>query len=236
MPWKECSKVDERGEFVRLAKVEGAKVSRLCERFGISRKTGHKWLRRFDSHEELADRSRRPQDSPRRTARKMEQAVLGIRDRHPAWGGRKIARRLRDQGFGQVPAPSTVTSILHRHGLITPEASYAAQPWQRFEHEAPNALWQIDFKGDFATASARCHPLTVLDDHSRYSLALQACPSVSTHSVQPHLQHVFERYGLPVRINPGQTVVTTIPSFKSSAPKPFDNPTKANLLALYGTK
>src|SRR3981081_1578656 len=115
MPWKECSKVEQRGEFVSLARVEGAKVTRLCERFGISRKTGHKWLRRFDSQESLADRSRRPQHSPAGTARKMEQAVLGVHDRHPAWGGRKIAARLQDIGHQGVPAASTITEILRRH-------------------------------------------------------------------------------------------------------------------------
>jgi len=127
--------------------------------------------------------------------------VVQLRLAHPSWGGRKIARRLADQGLGEVPAPSTVTNILHRHGLITPESSKASEHWCRFEHEQPNALWQIDFKGDFAMAAARCYPLTVLDEHSRFNLALRACPSVGTDSVRPHLEQVFARYGLPVRIN-----------------------------------
>ena len=203
MPWQARAVMDVKQEFVELALQEGANRRELCRRFGISPSTGYALLARHASEGRaaLVPRSRRPHASPTRTGAQLEQAVLALRREHPAWGGRKIARRLRDQGHAEVPAPSTVTSILHRHGLITPEASYAAQPWKRFEHEAPNALWQIDFKGDFATASARCHPLTVLDDHSRYSLALQAFPSVSTHHVQPHLQHVFERYGLPARIN-----------------------------------
>ena len=61
------------------------------------------------------------------------------------------------------PTPSTVTRIPHRHGLITPKASEAASPWHRFEHDAPNALWQMNFKGHFETAQGRCHPLTILD-------------------------------------------------------------------------
>jgi len=203
MPWQARAVMDVKQEFVDLARQEGANRRELCRRFGISPSTGYALLVRHASEGRaaLVPRSRRPHASPTRTQPPLEHAVLALRREHPAWGGRKIARRLRDQGYAEVPAPSTVTSILHRHGLITPEASYAAQPWKRFEHEAPNALWQIDFKGDFATASARCHPLTVLDDHSRYSLALQACPSVSTQHVQPHLQQVFERYGLPARIN-----------------------------------
>ena len=109
----------------------------------------------------------------------MEDLVTRLREQHPSWGGRKIARRLRDLGHAQAPPPSTVTAILHRHGLISLQASLAAQHWQRFEHDSANALWQIDFKGDFATEQARCYPLTLLDDHSRFNLALQACPSVA---------------------------------------------------------
>jgi transposase InsO family protein len=195
--------MDVKQEFVALATQEGANRRELCRRFGISPSTGYALLARHarEGRAGLVPRSRRPHASPTRTALALEQAVLALRREHPSWGGRKIARRLADQGWAEVPAPSTVTSILHRHGLITLEASLAAQPWQRFEHEQPNALWQIDFKGDFATASARCHALTVLDDHSRYNLALQACADVSTASVQLPLQRVFQRYGLPARIN-----------------------------------
>jgi transposase InsO family protein len=126
--------------------------------------------------------------------------VLALRREHPAWGGRKIARRLGDLGQAQL-APSTVTHILHRHGLIAPEASRASQPWQRFEHDVPNSLWQIDFKGHFATLAGRCHGLTLLDDHSRFSLLLSALPRTDTAPVQAQLIQAFERYGLPLRIN-----------------------------------
>jgi transposase InsO family protein len=130
----------------------------------------------------------------------VETAVLQLRDRCPAWGGRKIARVLeRDRGLEL--APSTVTSVLHRHGRISEQASQAATPWHRFEHDTPNSLWQIDFKGHFATAAQRCHPLTVLDDHSRFSIVLQALADEKRASVQPVLQTAFERFGLPDRIN-----------------------------------
>jgi transposase InsO family protein len=190
-------------EFVELASHEGANRRELCRRFGISPKTGYALLARHaqEGVGAFAERSRRPHSSPARTAAAVEQAVIELRTQHPCWGGRKIARRLLELGHPQVPPPSTITTILHRHGLITATASLAAQHWQRFEHEAPNALWQIDFKGDFETASARCYPLTLIDDHSRFNLALQACPSVAAASVQPHLQRVFERYGLPLRMN-----------------------------------
>lgn len=187
---------DQRQEFVGLASQADANVSQLCRRFGISRKTGYKWLSRDD----LADRCRRPHSSPSSTAAELQAKVLAIRGEHPAWGGRKIAHVLaRDQGVRL--APSTATSVLRRHGLISTTASQGATAWQRFEHEAPNALWQIDFKGHFATDTARCHPLTVLDDHSRFNLVLQALDSQRREPVQRTLQRAFEHYGLPERIN-----------------------------------
>jgi transposase InsO family protein len=203
MPWQPKDLMDTREEFVTLALQEGANRRELCRRFGISPKTGYALLKRFASQGNgaLAPSSRRPLSSPSRTAPEVEQAVVALRQQHPAWGGRKIGRRLFDLGCLQVPPASTITAILHRHGLIRPEASLAAQPWQRFEHEVPNALWQIDFKGDFAMAASRCYPLTLIDDHSRFNLTLSACANVKATSVQPHLQRVFERYGLPVRIN-----------------------------------
>lgn len=204
MVWMEKSTVSLRQEFVRLASQEGANKRDLCRRFGISPKTGYKWLARVAQGEPvaqvLADRSRRPHTSPARSSQALEQAVLTLRGEHPAWGGRKIARRLADLDQCQV-APSTVTHILRRHGLITEQASQAAQPWQRFEHDAPNSLWQIDFKGHFATLAGRCHGLTLLDDHSRFSLLLSALSRTNATCVRTQLTHAFRRYGLPLRIN-----------------------------------
>jgi transposase InsO family protein len=203
MVWMEKSVVSQRQEFVLLAQQEGANVRALCRQFGISPKTGYKWINRQVAAGEqpaLQDRSRRPLNSPCRSAAAVEQAVVDLRHSHPAWGGRKIARRLSDLGHGTV-APSTVTRILHRHGLISAEASAQSRPWQRFEHEAPNSLWQIDFKGHFPTLAGRCHPLTLLDDHSRFNLLLQAHARTDTAHVQPELEAAFRRYGMPLRIN-----------------------------------
>lgn len=204
MVWMEKSTVSLRQEFVELARQEGANKRQLCRRFGISPKTGYKWLQRaaqeLPTAQALADRSRRPHTSPTRSADAIEQQVLALRQAHPAWGGRKIARRLADLGH-VAPAPSTVTHILHRHGLITQAASQAAQPWQRFEHDAPNSLWQIDFKGHFATLAGRCHALTLLDDHSRFNLLLCALSRTDNAAVRPQLIQAFRRYGLPLRIN-----------------------------------
>lgn len=199
MPWMERNRMSLRGEFVGLAAVAGANVSELCRRFGISRKTGYKWLGR--AAEGLADRSRRPANSPRRSPVSIEAEILKLRDRQVDWGARKLKRRLLDQGVVGIPAVSTITAILHRHGRISEAATAAAQHWLRFEHPAPNDLWQIDFKGHFALGQGRCHPLTVLDDHSRFNVILKACQGENMQEVQPHFIAGFRRFGLPLQIS-----------------------------------
>jgi transposase InsO family protein len=200
MPWSEVSRMDSREEFIQLALV-GANLSALCRRFGISRKTGYKWLGRRASGAGVADRSRRPVSSPKRTEAAREAAVLVLRAEHPSWGGRKIRRRLLDLGAATAPAASTISGILRRHGLIDPAEAVRHTAFKRFEHPWPNALWQMDFKGHFAHAAGRCHPLTVLDDHSRFSICLAACDNERTQTVRAQLTARFQRYGLPERIN-----------------------------------
>ena len=201
MAWQVRDTVSIRLEFVTLATQPGANKRELCRRYAITPQTGYKWLDRFDgTPESLVDKSRRPRSSPGRTGESIERAVIALRAQHPDWGGRKIARRLADLGQTQV-APSTVTAILHRHGLICPHASEQAAPTQRFEHEEPNALWQMDFAGYFHTLAGACYPLAVLDDHSRFNIALTANAKFATADIRPQLQTAFQRYGLPVRIN-----------------------------------
>lgn len=201
MPWETKDLMSLREEFIHLATQPGANRRDLCRRFGISPQTAYKWLGRFATEgiNGLTDRSRRPQCSPSLTPVDIQSRVIELRQQHPAWGGRKISRRLHDLGMASV-APSTVSSILHRHGLIAAEA--ASRPaWQRFEHEMPNALWQADFKGYFDTLAGRCSPLTVIDDHSRFNLVLQACDNTRADTVRTYLEAAFRRYGLPVRMN-----------------------------------
>jgi transposase InsO family protein len=202
MPWKERNRMSLRQEFVVMALAEGVNVRRLCRQFSISPKTGYKWLARYEAGgvAALQDQSHRPHRSPRRTCGEVEQRVLAMRDEHAAWGGRKIAARLGHLGYRKVPSPSTVTDILRRHGRIDPEAAAAHRPSQRFEHPRPNDLWQMDFKGPLTLPSGPCHPLTILDDHSRFALALRACANQQTDTVQAVLIHVFRVYGLPWRM------------------------------------
>jgi transposase InsO family protein len=197
MPWREVSIMDQRREFVRLAMQEGANRRELCRRFGIHPDTGYKWVGRWAAGDrELADRSRRPHTSPRRSAAAIEELVLGVRDAHPAWGARKIARCLDREGVTP-PSFSTVHEILCRHGrVVAPPGGPRAQ--QRFEMAAPNQLWQMDFKGWVRLANEmRCHPLTVVDDHSRYALCLAACANERGDTVRDRLALAFRRYGLP---------------------------------------
>ena len=196
MPWREVSKMDEREEFVRLALQPGANRRELCRRFGIHPDTGYKWLARFQAGEPLTDRSRRPHHSPERTPGAIEEQVLGLRDAHPAWGARKLTSSLERGGLA-MPAASTVHAILLRHGrIVAPAGGPGAH--LRFEKEAPNRLWQMDFKGHIALAAGgRCHPLTIVDDHSRYAIALAACADERGRTVQERLIAAFRRYGLP---------------------------------------
>jgi transposase InsO family protein len=203
MPWKECLSVDLRREFVLLAWAEESNVAALCRRFGISRKTGYKWMRRFKSAgvDALKDQSRRPRRSPNIMPEETEREVIALRRQHRSWGGRKIQARLRTLGQIKAPSPAAITRALHRHGLIAPPGLYKERAPGRFEHALPNDLWQMDFKGHFAlTNGRRCHPLTVLDDHSRYSVLLQACSNEQGQTVQHHLIDAFKRYGLPRRM------------------------------------
>lgn len=200
MPWNTRPVKTQRLEFVTLAGQAGSNIRELCRRYGISPKTGYKWLTRFRTAgaEGLADQSRRPKASPRQCAPGMAQAVIELRQTHPTWGGRKLRRRLQDLRHAAVPAASTCTQIVRRAQLLDPAASAARTPFQRFERAQPNELWQMDFKGHIGTqAGPRCHPLTMLDDHSRFNLLLSPEADERGASVQRALYPVFAQYGLP---------------------------------------
>jgi putative transposase len=197
MPWQEVSMSDARREFVRLALQEGANRRELCRRFGIHPDTGYKWLSRWAAGErDLSDRSRRPHLSPLRSDAGLEARVVAVRAQHRAWGARKIAHVLVAAGMAS-PAVSTVHAILTRHGLVVPPAG-GAPASLRFEKEAANLLWQMDFKGWVRLSDGRrCHPLTLIDDHSRYCPGLEACADEQGATVRACLEGIFRRHGLP---------------------------------------
>jgi hypothetical protein len=143
VPWTEGSIMSFRAEFVMLASGEGANVRGLCRSYGISAQTGYKWLSRAasDPEEQFANRSRRPRSSPGRTPAAVEAKVVALRSAHPRWGGRKLAHRLHDLGEPKVPAPSTITEILCRHGRLDEGEFLTPHAMIRFERERPNELW-----------------------------------------------------------------------------------------------
>lgn len=197
MPFKEVSKMSLKREFTALASQPGANMSELCRRFKVSRPTGYKWLKRFilEGESGLDERSRRPRSSPREISDGMQELILEVRNERPKWGARKIKRYLENNGKRGLPSPSTITEILRRNEKL--DVGGASREYRRFEREAPMELLHMDFKGHFQTACGRCHPLTVLDDHSRYLLELGACPDEKSGTVQARLTEVFRRYGLP---------------------------------------
>jgi transposase InsO family protein len=201
--------MDQRQEFVLLASQPGAKIAPLARYFGISRKTAYKWLTRYhvDGQHGLKNRTRRPKQFPAQTPSAMENEVVRVRGEHEVWGGRKLRRILQNERVAgtlkgveriAIPAASTITRILDRHGLIDHQQSEAHSPSKRFERSSPNALVQMDFKGDVMLGNrTKSYPLTMLDDHSRYNLCLQSCPDQRHDTVVRHLRAVFRRYGLP---------------------------------------
>ena len=199
MPWKEVSSMSQKRDFVALASADNANLRELCRRFQISPTTGYKWLKRYQEAGEagLHDRSRRPHHSPTKTTFEKEQLIVALRRKHPAWAGRKLHSRLLALKHQDLPCPSTCQTILKRNGLIDPVEALKHKPFQRYEKAQPNELWQMDFKGDFKLVRGRCYPFTILDDHSRFNLALQACARNTTPIIQAILIKVFRLYGLP---------------------------------------
>jgi transposase InsO family protein len=203
MPFTGVSAMDRKKEFICLALAEGANRRELFRRYGISPTLGYRLLSRYRAEGEagLEERSRRPLSSPGVTPAPVEAAVLDLRQAHPAWGGRKIAAVLR-RGGQAAPSPSTVTDILRRNGVELGRFGGGQAAFIRFEHERPNDLWQMDFKGHVPLGSGpgRLHPLTVLDDHSRFVPVLDACANQRTDTVKACLTRAFRLYGLPWRM------------------------------------
>lgn len=197
MPWQTLDLMSQRLEFVLLATQGGVGIRELCRRFRISAPTGYKWLTRYRAGgaPALADQSRRPHRSPACYDGAVVEELLRLYAQW-GWGGRKLHQRLRALGYPQVPAASTCTQILRRAGRGP--AAPAPRTCQRFERQYPNELWQMDHKGELATqAGGRCYPLTVLDDHSRFNVVLDAGANRNGATVQRVLTGAFATYGLP---------------------------------------
>lgn len=195
MAWRTMAVRDQRVEFVVRAQHGQENLSRLCAEFGISRPTGYFWLRRYREQgvAGIEERSRRPQHSPHQTAPSIEQRIVELRQQRPDWGARKLQWLLRGEGI-ELPV-ITVHRVLLRHGLVR-EADRRTQATQRFEREAPNQLWQMDFKSPKGSKHS-VGPLSIIDDHSRYVLALEKTGTTRSEVVRERLARVFTTYGMP---------------------------------------
>ena len=196
MPWETTTAMDQRKEFILEASVEDANISQLCLKYGISRKTGYKWINRAAMSLPLCDQSRRPHQQPSKTAIELEQKIVQMRMDHPAWGGKTIRAALESAGVEGLPSAKTCSNILKRNGLIDPAESLKHTAFQRFEKEHCNEMWQTDFKGDFLLGNGtRCYPLTILDAHSRFSIRIE--PKTSASGVVDSFILAFQEFGLP---------------------------------------
>lgn len=198
MPWRIETVDKTRLEFVRRMLAQEKNMAALCREYGISRPTGYKWLKRYEAGEELNDRSRRPFHTANRIGADAEERIVMARRKEPAIGALKTRKMLMDDKWENPPSVSTINAVFRRNGLITPEASRKAQPCQRFVKDAPNDMWQADFKGDFAMRDGtRCYPLSIIDDYSRFCLCGDAKPNMKLPGTMESFERVFRTYGLP---------------------------------------
>lgn len=206
MPWKEQSKMEERMRFVSRL-FEGEEMSGLCREFGISRKTGYKFLERYKECglEAFTDRSRRPYRYGNQLPFQVETAVVQLKKEKPHWGARKL-RELLVRKFSsevKVPAVSTIHAVLDRHGLVQPMKGRRARAkgTALSDGQNPNDLWCVDFKGEFLLGDKRyCYPLTVTDHASRYLLMCEALESVREETAFTAFESLFRERGLPLAI------------------------------------
>ena len=205
MPWKVGTMSELRLNFVHEVVHLKKTIVQSCRKYGISRKTGYKWLTRYrkDASSVLIDRSRRPVRSPSRSEAKIEAEVLSVRDQF-GWGAPKIWAYLRNRNEGleksesalSLPSERTIGNILRRHGRIESEKAPESVPPTFFERSKPHELWQCDFKGPLEVERRRVHPFTVLDDHSRFLMALRVCVNVQMGTAWEVLWETFGEYGL----------------------------------------
>ena len=206
MPWKMLNVMEQRTRFIVLSKQGLKSLSQLCADFGISRKTGYKWIRRAEKdglEQGIKEKSRRPKNITRKVPEVVETAFVGLRKKHPYWGARKLIERYSKTNKEKALAPSerTVNRIIERNGLLD-EAKRNVVATKRFEREHPNDLWQMDYKGEFRYGNGgnKCYPLTIIDDHSRFNIGLEAYDRLSWVKTKEGLEKIFRENGLPLEM------------------------------------
>lgn len=208
MPWLETAPMEQRERFIADRLRAPYSMTELCARYGVSRKTGYKWLGRFAAEGErgLEDRSHAPRRCPHRIASSMAALLCATRRAHPSWGPAKLLDYLRPRHpeIRSWPAASTVGDLLARRGLVRkrrrrrPVRHPGSVP---IHTTAPNDLWTADFKGHFRTRDGiYCYPLTIADQHTRFLIACDGLPSVKTLGARSVFEKAFREYGLPAAI------------------------------------
>ena len=207
MPWSETTPMNQRLEFIREHETELFTMTELATQYGISRKTGYKWLERFDVEGALGlrDRSRRPHESPQATDPELLATLIRVRQRHPRWGAKKLLTvAARQDAKADWPAPSTVAAHLKARGLIIGRRRRrppVVAPSRRGPITQANEVWTTDFKGEFRTGDGwYCYPLTLRDGFSRFVLRCDALAAHTLDVTRPRFARAFAEYGLPERL------------------------------------
>lgn len=208
--------MEQRSKFISEVLNNRASMSAMCRVFGISRQTGHKWLRRYKDERSVEEKSRRPKTHPATTPRAMEKRIVIVRRQFPRWGPRKIWKRLRDQWpRTRWPSVSTIGAVLKRNGLVRSRrkrlrAAPRTQPFSQCRE--PNDVWCVDFKGQFKMGNGRlCYPLTVMDGASRFLLGVVAFHHPTLENVRAAFVELFRKYGMPkaIRSDNGEPFAST---------------------------
>ena len=207
MPWKETRPMDERVRFIAAIQEDPrGNFTRLCERFGVSRDKGYKWLARYKEHgpSGLEDRAPVARSCPHKTDDAIADRVVAMRKALPLAGPKKLRQRMLDKGELNVPAASTIGDILKARGLIRPRRArlrVPPSPNQLDPCAEPNDVWCIDFKGHFTLGDgSRCDPLTLTDAATRYLFKCEAVADIGYAGVRAELDLAFREFGLPLKI------------------------------------
>lgn len=208
MTWGETNAMEQKIQFIRDWRRASATVTDLCVVYGISRKTGYKWIARYieEGPDGLLCRSQAARVIPHKTPEEVEQAILAMRLRHPSWGAKKLLPKLEAKYPAmELPCRTTVCEILSRNGLVIskPRKRAVGHPGKPDKSiELPHDCWSVDFKGQFRLKGGGeyCYPLTMTDNYSRFLLCCQAQRGVTIEETKQTMTKVFQQYGLPKRI------------------------------------
>lgn len=210
MAWKVESMKSQKQKFILLYETGKFTLASLCRDFGISRPTGYAILKRYEEEgwDALEERSRRHKGHPNQTPKRIEEAIISERKKHPRWGARKIIILLsRDLGFSkeEIPSETTVNNIMKKHGLVITRKKNRRRienQYLIFDPAEPNEIWSSDFKGRFKMGNGvYCHPLTIADSKSRYLFAIKGLERYDTEACKSVFERVFRDYGLPLQMH-----------------------------------